>query len=191
MQIPKLLVIPIVATLLVVMSGCEEDENKRLAEMAERNQDRQAEQSRQIINLQHEVAEGARRLVEADAQTREEMVTLQREMQSERLVIGQQRDALEDERRGFAASRRLDPIIATAIGNVGLLVACLAPLILGWYLLRSLVEPADDQAISELLLDDLVATKPILLSRVERNREEGESDTPRLPSNADPDSTST
>ena len=159
------LIIPIAVLLTLTTIGCNEEENKRLAEMAERHLERQAEQNRQVTELQHEVAEASRRLVEADAQARQEMVTLQREVQAERNEVGRQRDLLEDERRDLAAQRRLDPIVAAAITNVGLLLACLLPLVLCWYLLHRRVEPADDQAVAEVLLEDLVTDRPLLLPR--------------------------
>jgi len=106
MQTHTRLVIPIVAILTLTMIGCDENENKRLAEMAEKQLERQAEQNRQTSELQREVAAGARQLVEADAKAREEMVTLQRAAQAERSEIGRQRDALEDERRDLAAWTR-------------------------------------------------------------------------------------
>lgn len=170
MQVPKLLVLLVAATLIVTTIGCDEDERKRAAEMAERHLERQAEQNRQIADLQREVAEGSRRLVEADAKAREQMVALQREVQAERAEIGHQRDLLEDERRDLAARRYLDPIIATAISHVGLLLACLLPLVVCWYLLHRRIEPADDQAVAEVLLEDLVADRPLLLPPVDCTR---------------------
>ncbi|HJN07434.1 MAG TPA: hypothetical protein QF564_02005 [Pirellulaceae bacterium] len=194
MRIHTLLVIPIVAILMLTAIGCDENENRRLAEMAERHVERQSEQNRRMSELQREVAEGSRRLVEADAKAREEMVALQREVQAERSEVGSQRDALEHERRGLASKRRMDPIIAAAITNVGLLVACLAPLILCWHLLTRPVEPADDQAVAEVLLDDLVANNPLLLPRTESNLAIGfhdEGNARRLPDNPDRESEST
>ncbi|MAD80492.1 MAG: hypothetical protein CMJ50_06575 [Planctomycetaceae bacterium] len=167
MQTHTLRVIPIVAILMLAMIGCDENENKRLAEMAERHLERQSEQNRRMSELQREVAEGARQLVEADAKAREEMVTLQLATQTERSEIGRQRDALEDERRNLAAARRLDPIIAAAIANLGLLAACMLPLVLCWYLLHRRIDPADDQAVAEVLLEDLVTDRPLLLPRME------------------------
>ncbi|QDU96518.1 hypothetical protein Pla8534_43390 [Lignipirellula cremea] len=188
MQTHKLVLIPIVAALMLTAIGCDEEENKRLAEMAERHLERQAEQSRQVTELQREVAEGSRRLVEADAQARQEMVTLQREVQAERSEVGRQRDLLEGERRDLAAKRRLDPIVAAAITNIGLLLACLLPLVLCWYLLTRRVEPADDQAVAEVLLEDLVADRPLLLPRTDGVRAIGlraERDVSRSPDDSD------
>ncbi|REJ92498.1 MAG: hypothetical protein DWQ35_12095 [Planctomycetota bacterium] len=163
MKTHKLLFIPVIAMLIATAMGCEEDQNKRLVEMAERHLKNQAEQSRRMADLQKEVAEGTRRLVEADAQSRKEMVALQRE-------VGQQRDALEEKRRETAAKRRMDPIIATAITQFGLLLACLLPLALCWHLLRRPVEPADDTAVAELLLEDLVTDRPLLLPAARHHR---------------------
>ena len=188
MQTHKLIHMPIVAALMLTAIGCDEDENKRLAEMAERHLERQAEQSRQVTELQREVAEGSRRLVEADAQARQEMVTLQREVQAERNEVGRQRDLLEGERRELAAKRRLDPMVAAAITNIGLLLACLLPLVLCWYLLQRRVEPADDQAVAEVLLEDLVADRPLLLPRTDGIRAIGlraERDVSRSPDDSD------
>lgn len=156
------LMVQIAAALMLLTAGCDEEESKQLAEMAERHLERQAEQDQQMTQLQREVAEGARGLVEADAQSRQEMVTLQREVQAERAVVGQQRDLLEGERRELAAQRHRDPLIAAAITSSGLLLACVLPLVLCWYLLAQRIEPADDRAVAEVLLEDLTRDKPAL-----------------------------
>lgn len=151
------------ALLILTASGCSSDENRRLADLAERQLERQHEQNQRVAEMQNEVAEGSRQLVEADAQARKEMITLQRDVQSERATVGQQRDSLEQDRREFAAQRNRDPIIAESIRQIGLIAACLLPLLICWWLLRQPVEPADDQAISELLISELTATQPLLL----------------------------
>ena len=189
MQTHNLILTPIAVMLTLTAIGCNEEENKRLAEMAERHLERQAEQNRQVTELQREVAEGSRRLVEADAKARQEMVTLQREVQAERNEVGRQRDLLEGERRDLAAKRRLNPVIAAAITNIGLLLACLLPLVLCWYLLQRRVDPADDQAVAEVLLEDLVTDRPLLLPRSENVRAIGlhaSSSDSRSPDDTDP-----
>ncbi|REJ91766.1 MAG: hypothetical protein DWQ35_13770 [Planctomycetota bacterium] len=149
--------------------GCSNHENHRLAEMAEKHLEDQVDQNRRMTELQQQVAEGSRRLVEADAKARQEMIVLQREVQGERTEVGRQRDLLEGERRDLAAKRRIDPIIVAAITKVGLLLACILPLVLCWYLLRRPVEPADDQVIAEVLLEDLVTNRPLPLPPANQN----------------------
>ncbi len=163
MRTRPILLLPIAATLMLISIGCEENENTRLAGMAERQLDRQANQNRQMAELHHEVAQGSRQLVESDGKARQEMVVLHREVQSERSEIGRQRDLLEGERRTLAGHRHWDPVIAAAISNCGLILACILPLVLCWYLLHRRAEPADDGAVAEVLLDDLVANEPVLL----------------------------
>ena len=170
MQGHKLMVIPVAAVMILTAIGCDEDPNRHLAEMTEKYIERQAAQGRQMAELQHEVAKGARRLVEADAETREDMVALQREVQGELAELGRQRDLLEDERRQLATSRYRDPIIAAAVTDIGFTLACLLPLVVCWYFLHGRVEPADDQAVVEVLLEDLVIDKPLLLPRMENVR---------------------
>ena len=189
MQLHKLPVVLIVTTLMLTMAGCEEEE--RLAEMAERHLERQAEQTRLMADLQQEVAEGTRQLVEADARAREEMVALQRDLQADQAAVGQQRDQLEGERKELAAKRRLDPIVAAAITNVGLLAVCALPLVLCWYLLHPRVEPADDQVVAEVLLNDLISDRPLLLPRMEAGHVIGiGGDAPNLPATSSDQSVS-
>ena len=154
----------ITLTLILLTSiGCNSNENSRVAELATQQLKRQADQNRRMSELQQEVASGSRELVEADANARQEMVTLQREMQTERNEIGHQRDQLEAERREIADRRNRDPIIAAAITRVAFVVVSLLPLLICWLLLQQKVEPADKNEITELLLDDLVSSEPRLM----------------------------
>ena len=150
------------AILMLVAVGCD-SEDARLAEMAQRHVHEQAEQNKRMADLQKEVAQGARELVEADAQSREQFVAMHRDAQAERAEIGLQRDALEAERREIATQRHRDPVIAAAILNIGLLLACMMPLVVCWYLLQRKPEPEDPQLVAEVLLEDLMAEQPLLL----------------------------
>ena len=55
---------------------------------------------------------------------------LNRELQAERSSIDRQREGLEAERREIAETRVRDPVVAEAILSIGLLLLCLAPLVL-------------------------------------------------------------
>jgi len=154
-----------ITLMLILLTGasCNSDENSRVAELATQQLERQADQNRRMAELQQEVASGSRELVEADAKARQEMVTQQREIQTERSEIGHQRDQLEAERREIADSRNRDPIIVAAITRVAFVVVSLLPLLICWLLLSQKIEPADEQQMTELLLEDLVSTKPQLM----------------------------
>jgi len=157
----------LIATLLVaisMLSGCQSDENRRLAELAERQLDRQAEQNRRMADLQDEVAAGSRQLVEAEAEARRDMIGLHHDLQDEHQTVGEQRDALEADRKQLATQRHRDPIIAETIAQIGLLTACGLPLLICLLLLRRPIEPSSDQEIAELLIADLVSAQPQLLS---------------------------
>ncbi len=144
---PKLL-IPLV---ILTTVGCEEGESRRLAAMSERHEQRQAEQNRSTAELHRKVVE------------------LQRDVQAERTAIGQQRDRLESERQSIASQRRWDSLVAAAITNVGLLLACLLPLALAWLLLARPPDTGDEQAVVEIMLDDLTAKQPLILYRRDEN----------------------
>ncbi len=153
-----------------MIAGCS-SQDERLARFAEQAVERQAEQNRRMADLQQQVAEGSRRLVEADAQSRAELTNAHRALQAERVEIGRQRDALEEDRQEIASKRITDPLIAAALMNAGILVACILPLVLCWYLLRhSETDVPGDAVMAEVLLNDLVAGAPVLLARHEPRR---------------------
>lgn len=169
----------------LTMIGCDEDE--RLAAMAERHMARQAEQTRQNSQLHREVAAGSKRLVEADAKSRVEMVVLQREVQAERATVGRQRDALELQRQELAAQRRRDALTAAAISSAAWLLACLLPVAVCWLLLVQRPKPADAGAVADALLDDMIAEQPVLLPRIDQAPSRHTSrDARRLPGVTDP-----
>jgi uncharacterized protein YhaN len=91
---------------------------------------------------------------------------LQQGIDAERGHLDEQRTALEDERRAIAGKRVRDPIIANALIGAVILAACVLPIVLAFLVLRGAhkAEP-DDAALSELLVQELVAEEPLLLPR--------------------------
>ena len=149
--------------LILVIFGCS-SRDERLVELAREHAAQQAESQRRMTDLQKQVADGSRQLVEADARARQELTALQREMQVHQAEIGRERDKMEAERREIAANRFRDPVIAAIIMEIGIVLACLFPLALGAYALWSARRTADsDSAVAELLVQELVASEPRLL----------------------------
>ncbi len=147
--------------LLLGLVGCEEDE---LAKAAREAAKQSAEQQRQLVQLQAEVARSASELVEADSKARTELAALQRDLQQDQAEVGRQRDQLEDDRRDVADQRHRDPLVAAAITNIGLILACLLPLLLCVFILRTVRDPAtSEDALTELLVEEIVAEQPLLL----------------------------
>jgi len=145
------------------MTGCE-DEDDRVAEVAREAAERQAEQNKQMAQLQKEVAEGSRRLVEAEAQARTEIVALQRDLQQSQDEIGRQRDQLELERRQIVSQRYWDTILGSSISAAAMLLACMLPLLLCWALLRRPSHDDEaDAALTEFLVQELSSDTPTLL----------------------------
>src|SRR4051812_37097491 len=94
---------------IVITAGCDK-ENERLAAMAEKQLERQAEQNKQVTGMAHEVAAGTTKLVEADGAIRKELLSWQGQMQTQLALLHQERDALERERSALAAQRHWEPI---------------------------------------------------------------------------------
>jgi len=156
----------IVLFLMAFAIGCDEEE---LLELAKRHNLSEQERSRLMAELHGKVAEGSSEMVASDAVARQEMMTLHREVQSERAEFGKQRDALELDRKELAAERKRDSLTASAILSLGTLAACLTPLAICWYLLRSPSGESDDSQVAELLLSDVIAAHPVLLQRPDTN----------------------
>jgi len=150
---------PLIVAVLVV--GCS-SEDQRLVDLSRQSVDRQAEQNRLVEANNRQVIDATQKLVEADAQARRETIQLQHVIQNERSGINQQRDALEEERRQIAEQRNRDPIVAESIqAAVGLVVAAL-PLVVCLFVLRALFHKSDDEAMVDVLIEELVTQEPLL-----------------------------
>ena len=172
---------------LATMIGC--DENERLADMAQDATQRQAEQNQAMIRLNREVAQSNQRVIEADAQARQEVLQVQRDLiardtegrqelnalqqavhttvSQERSSLDRQHEKLDDERRDIAQDRRWDSVLGPAIAGFGVILACLAPVVLAIYLLRSIHnETPSDAELAELLLQEIASDKSVLFGPV-------------------------
>jgi len=138
----------ILITLAILIVGCDEEE---LARQANEHAARQAEQSQQTTKLNEQVAEGSKRLVEADAQMRQDFFEAHRD--------------LESERKQIATQRHRDPIIANALLDAALLIACVLPIILAIYVVRNSGRQTSDECLAELLVQELASDEPMLLPR--------------------------
>jgi hypothetical protein len=145
----------------ILLSGCDD----RVAQVAEEAAERQAEQNTVMAELNKEVAGGARQLVEADAQARQDIIGVHRDFQNERHRLDTDRNDVESQRRHLAAMRRTSSVLAPAIQTGGLLL--LVSVVLGfcWYAVAKSREdgPLTDD-ISELLLCELLADSSVPIS---------------------------
>ena len=177
---PKLKTVLVVAIVTLAAGGCRDDENRRLAEMAERSLERQAQQEIRNTELQRHIAEGTKRLVESDAAAREDMIGPHRDVQLERSELGRQRDLLEHDRRDVANSRNRAPVIAEAIKAVGLMFACAVPLLIAWQVLRRSDQADENMAIAELLLAEINSPTPKLFTIHDRTDRDRSKELPRI-----------
>lgn len=154
---------------LIAVIGCDEDE--RLARMAQQATERQAEQNRAMAEVSRDSVQASGRLVEAEAKARQELLAMQRELQDQQTVIARQHDRLEEERRELASQRRWDSLTAATITSTGLILACLAPLVVCWYLLRVARDETDDSIVAEVLIEELTSEQPRLFPPITEDRD--------------------
>jgi hypothetical protein len=153
------------ATLLIVLvSGCSSSDDLVL----QRSLARQAEQNAQMARHTQQIVETTRQLVESDARARGELIEMQQNLQdgvrTERNSLDRQHEELETERQAIAHQRQRDPLIAAAIVNAGLLLACMAPLLLAYWVLRS-SWAQDSGGFDDLLIQELITETSIFLPR--------------------------
>lgn len=139
--------------LAAASSGCEGGD-ERLARLAQTTNQQQADQNVAMAENTRAVAEGSRALIEAENQSRQELVAFQRELRSDQAELSRQRESLDRERRSQAAAERRESLLAQALVTLGLLLACVAPLIIaGFSLLGLYIEPTREEG--ETLLTEL------------------------------------
>ncbi len=140
--------------LIVLATGCSSSDDRFIRHVAESNR-QQAEQNSEMAKVHREVAEGTSRLVEAVAESRQEMLGMESDLQD-------QRTQLDAERRSIANERHRESLLAPVVSTVGLMLVAALPLVLCWYLLHGLRTPDED--VSEVLVQELVSDRPLMLS---------------------------
>ena len=141
-----------VTLLLAAFTGCGNDDERA-----------------QVNRSQAQVAEASRKLVEADATARGETIGMQRDLQKGQSELGRQRDQLENDRRQYADQRNRDPILANTILDVGVVLACLLPLVLCIFLVLGLRDKSQtDSDLADVLVQEIVSDEPMLLPPPDR-----------------------
>lgn len=164
------ILIPTLMLLAMALTGCDKDEQLRKW---------QQQQVEQLQQQARENAEAARELVKADAQARQEVAVIHRDLQSERIEIGQQRDALEADRKEVATARQRVPLMAAAFQGGAVLLTCALGLgVCGW-LLSGLSKPNTDSELEDLLVLE-VGGEPTPLSSSRRLESESSTITPAI-----------
>ena len=162
---------PLTWTLLlsipIAVLGCSPPPDERLIELGQQSCDRQAEQNQTIAEQTRQLTEMSNDFLAAEGQASAETIALQREIAQAEAAAREELLQIQQhlvERRQIANERQRAPIIAAAITQVGLWLVCLAPLALCGYLLYVLRHSADnDAAVTELLIEEIIAEHPRLL----------------------------
>jgi hypothetical protein len=148
--------LPILLMLLVtsLFTGCQ-SESDRVSRLAEQALHQQSQQNEEMARLNREVTAATERLVEADAEARQEILSAHRS-------LVQQRDALEHERRDIASDRVRESLLAPLLWHLGTLVLCLIPAAVALLVLRQ--HSTDETGfVNEILIEELTAEHPRLL----------------------------
>lgn len=148
--------------LTMMVTGCNDDsaEVSRVAQHALRQQ---SEQNAEMARLNREVAESTQRLVEADAQARQEVLAAQRDIQSQQTVVNQQRNDLEQELREIAGQRHTESLLAPILFTLGAGLLCLLPVGVACLVLWNLNQ-SEAPDVSHVLIEDALAERPKLLT---------------------------
>ena len=152
------ILIPVIIPLLA-MIGCSEEATRIAREAA----NRQAQQNTSMAELNKEVASGSRRLVDADAQARKDIVGVHHDLQLERGRLDSSWSTLESERKQLAADRRTESFLVSVAPLIG--GSLLVVVFLGfcwWMLVASTSDPQVDARLSHLLVAELLPDQSTL-----------------------------
>lgn len=149
-----------VSSLGMLALGCG-GPDERLAEFARQSNQQQAAQSERVASANVETAQAGRRLIEADAQARSDLIALQHDLRSDQADVGRQRDRLELERQAIARERQHDSMMGSGLVALGLLMACLSPLLLAAASLAGLFTEPTAAELDEALADELVLSSRV------------------------------
>lgn len=142
--------------LLLTLVGCESSD-QRLADYARQHVEQQAKQNITTSELARETSDNQRRMVESVEKSRQDLVGLQKGLE-------QQRGQIAEERRELSERQHWESLLAPVLTSIGYLLITSLPLILCWYLLHTVRNsPADEAAVTQLLVQDLISETPVLL----------------------------
>jgi hypothetical protein len=146
----KDVVASVCAVVLAGIVGCA-DKNAQLADYAMETARWQAEQSQTLVEANQNIADGSRGLVTADAASRQELATLQRELRADQAEIAQQYEALAESHTEWIASHERDAKAGSSILGLALVLACLMPLLLAAGALFGQDDPPTAEEIAAVL----------------------------------------
>ena len=175
-----------IALFMMTVIGCSPP-NREATEVARESMQRQAEQNKVLAEQSQKTTQASDNLVQAEAKARQELIQVQQEVvkrdaegrqelnalqqdvqrstSKAQEHVDNERTKLETERREIAQQRQQAPIVAEAIRGTGLFLVCALPLAVVIYLLYSLrSQPAQDDALTEILVQELGAEEPRLVS---------------------------
>jgi hypothetical protein len=156
----RTLILLAIATILTI--GCSDSD--RVARVATEAARQQAKQNEEMARLNREIAEGTKRLVEADAEARSELTEMQHDVQTERAKVSEQRDRLETERQAIANQRLTESKLGPILKSCSAAALCVVTIGFCWYLLFGLRQHDNsDQILKELLVEELASESPALL----------------------------
>jgi hypothetical protein len=179
---PRRMIVHGLVVALAVAAGCGEGgQGERLARMAEQSTYEQSAQNQRVTQAHAELAEGSKRLVDADAQARREFAQLQEKLRQDQANLGEQRTALEAERKTIATERRQDSAVGSSVVAFAILLACLAPLVLAGMALAASQRSSTQDEVGEVLIEELSQTWDGLPSDPANRLSRDQSHSPRLP----------
>jgi hypothetical protein len=170
--------------LIGIVVGCGSSD-ERLANFAEEATKEQAAQNQRAAETNRAVARSHEQLLEADAQSRKELIALQHDLRADQAQVGQLRDELEVERRAIAKERRTDSAAGAVIAALVVMIACLSPLVLAAASMLGLFFEPRDGEVTVVAADELVRQESVRLPSSQQNLgppRESSDPVPRLPS---------
>jgi hypothetical protein len=157
MEIHRIEVLAVAVTMILAMSGC----NDQAARIAEESAKRQAEQNQSLARLHQQVAAGTKRLAAEEAEARKQALVVHERLQHERSQLNEGWNDLESERQAIAGSRRTESFLAALLKGSGVVLIVVLTLAFAWLALYSANREPESAMICQLVIDELTSSESI------------------------------
>lgn len=132
----------------LIASGCDRNDSQ-IVQLAQEADRRQAAQNEEMVRLNREVAQGMKQALKTQAANDEHLHIRQH-------TLDEQFQQLEAERRELFNNRQRESLLAPILWTFGTCLVCGLVLLFCWQLLIRLNREADEAAVSQILIDELL-----------------------------------
>lgn len=148
----------------MILTGCGTADDRLAQFVAQANQ-QQSEQNQAMARVSQQAAEVTRQAFLSEKESREKLLILHQDLQTQRGQLEASRRELHLEQKQIAETQRWESTLGPVLTTLGMLLVSSLPLMLCWKLLTGLSRDPQEDRISAILIEELTTEKgPLALA---------------------------